>query len=119
MADFTKEELSESVDGMCINVGTTGTAGTLIHTAQAGTGTDNYDEVYLYAANVGDADVFLTLEFGGDTDPDDLIVLPVSSKVGLALITPGLILQNSLEVRAFASVEDVVNICGFVNRISA
>jgi hypothetical protein len=119
MADFTKEELSESTDGRCINVGATGTAGTLIHTSQAGTGTDNYDEVYLYAVNTSEADVHLTLEWGADTDPDDLIVLPVSSKVGLALITPGLVLQNSLTVRAFATVEDVVNICGFVNRISA
>ncbi len=119
MADFTKEELSESVDGRFIHIGTTGTAGTLIHTAQAGTGTDNYDEVYLYACNISDSDVNLTIEWGDVDDPEDLIILPVGSKVGLALITPGLILQNSLEVRAFAAVEDVINIGGFVNRISA
>jgi len=119
MTSFAKIELSGSTDGRPINIGATGTAGTLIHTAQAGVGADNYDEVYIYACNTSDSDANITLEWGGVTDPDDLVIVPVASKVGLALITPGLIIQNSLVVRGFASVENVINVAGFVNRITA
>jgi hypothetical protein len=68
---YTPELLSGSVDGKPIKIsGTaTGTANT-IHQADAA----KKDEVYLLASNLHNADVKLTVEWGGATDPDDLLV---------------------------------------------
>ena len=119
MASFSKIELSGSTDGRPINVTTTGTVGNTIHTAQAGVGADNYDEIWLWANNVSESDTLLTVEWGDVDDPDDLIKVAISPSVGLGLIIPGLILQNSLVVTAFAEDNLAVNISCFVNRITS
>lgn len=119
MATFTKNNLSGSTNGRPILVDTTGTAGTLIHTAVTGTTAGTWDELWLYAMNNHSSDVLVTIEFGGVTDPDDLIVDTIGTEDGLILMIPGLILQNSLIVRAFAGTTDVVSISGFVNSITA
>lgn len=119
MADFSKIELSGSTDGRPIKVVQTATAGTLIHTAQAGVGADYYDEIWLFVTNTSVGDVILTIEWGGVTSPDDLIPTVIEPQAGLNLVIPGLILQNSLVVRAFASSANVLNITGFVNRVTA
>ena len=115
---FVKRELSGGADGVPIKVVATATAGTLIHTAQSATADGNYDEIYLYAFNSAATAVDLTIEFGGATAPDYNITVTLDSKSGLQLIVPGLILQNSKTVRAFAGTTNVVTISGFVNRIT-
>ena len=117
MSTFTKKKLSGSVDGRGIKVVKTGTPGTAVHAAVAGT--TDFDEVWLFAYNGGTANVVLTVEFGGATVPDDNIIITLVYKTGLQLIVPGLVLQNECVVKAFASVADVVVITGFVNRIIA
>ena len=119
MADFSKIELSGSTDGRPIKVTQEATAGDEIHTAQAGVGADNYDEIWIYANNTSDTDVKLTIEWGGVADPDDLIEVTIEAEAGLNLVIPGLILQNSLICRAFAATANVINITGFVNKITA
>jgi hypothetical protein len=116
MSTFTKVILSGSTNGRAIKVVAVATAGTTIHTTPAGT--SSIDEVWLYAQNNHTSAVDLTIEFGGVSAPDDLIQMQIPSKSGLYLICPGLNLQNSLLVRAFASVANVISIQGFVNRIS-
>lgn len=115
MATFSKVFLSGSTNGRGIKVAATATPGTLIHTAVAGT--TNMDEVWLYVYNSHTATVTLTIEFGGTTAPDDNIKVGILSQQGLLLVVPGLIIQNGLAVRAFASTADVLVITGFVNRI--
>ena len=88
-----------------------------VHTATSGT--SNLDEIWLYAANTSAAAVVLTVEFGGTTDQDDLIELEIAADSGMTLIIPGLLLQNSLVVKAFAASANVININGYVNRITA
>jgi hypothetical protein len=119
MATYSKQKLSASTDGMGIKVATTSTPGTTIHTPV--TGTSDWDEVYLYAVNSHTAAVTLTIEWGDVTDPDDLIEMSIPHSSGLFLITPGLIINNgaSNEVAAFSSVNNVITIFGFVNRITA
>ena len=119
MADFSKIELTGSTDGRPIKVVAIATAGTLIHTAQAAVGADNYDEIWLWANNTSTGDVKLTIEWGGVASPDDLIEVTIETEAGLNLVIPGHILQNSLIVRAFAGVANVINITGYVNRITA
>lgn len=117
-SDIQKLKLSGSTNGRAIKVAATATAGTLLHTAIAGTTDGTYDEVWAYAVNSDAAAVKLTIEFGGVTSPDDLIELTIPPEAGLFLVLPGLVLQNAVVVRAFAATANVVLIHGFVNRIT-
>jgi hypothetical protein len=120
MATFTKLHLSGSTGGRPIKVAQTATAGTLIHaTVDAST---TLDEIWLYANNTDTTDRKLTIEYGGVTSPDDLIEITIPAESGLVLIVPGLILSGTgtepRNVRAFAATANVINITGYVNRIS-
>ena len=117
MATFSKRLLSGSTDGKAIKVVQTATAGTTIHTAVSGT--SDIDEIWLYAVNSSALSVKLTLEWGEATAPDGNIELSVAAESGLVLLTAGLLLQNSLVVKAFAATANVILIHGFVNRITA
>lgn len=116
MATYTKEKLSGSTNGKQIKVVATVTAGTLIHTAIAGT--TSWDEIWLYATNNHTGSVIVTIEYGGVASPDDLITTTLESKSGLVPLIPGFILQNGLVLRVFASVANVISVSGFVNRIA-
>ena len=116
---FSKIELTGSTDGRPIKVAATATPGTTIHTAQATTGADNYDEIWLWAFNSDTTARKLTIEFGGTTSPDDTIEQTIGAETGLTPVCPGLILQNSLVVKAFCATANVVMLVGYVNRITA
>ena len=118
MAIVVKRKLSGSTDGMPIKVVATATAGTTIHTAVAGTTAGTFDEIWLYAYNGHTAAVDLTIEYGGATVPDQNIIVTLEAKSGLQMIVPGLILQNGLVVKAFASVANVITLSGWVNSIT-
>jgi predicted deacylase len=115
MATFTKLKLSGSTDGKAVKVAATATAGTTIHTAHA----TALDEIWLYAHNSSAGTVKLTLEFGGVAAPDDHIEINIGAEgTGLVLVSPGLLLTNSLVVKAFAATANVVTLTGYVNRIA-
>ena len=116
MATYSKVLLSGSTQGKGIKVVQTATAGTTIHTAC--TGTSNMDEIWLYAMNTSASAVTLTLEWGEATAPDGNIIVALPAQSGLILVSPGLLLQNELVVKAFASAANVVTIHGFINRIT-
>lgn len=120
MATFSKELLSASTDGRAIKVAATATAGTLIHTGS--TTATTIDEVWLYAVNSDSTDRKLTLEWGGVTVPDDLIEITIGAEAGLVLLAPGLLIKGNstaLLVRAFAATANVIDIHGYINRITA
>ena len=117
MATFTKTLLSGSTNGKAVKVVATATAGTTIHTAVSGTA--SLDEVWLYAHNSSSASVKLTLEWGEATAPDGNIEINIGAEgTGLVLVSPGILLQNSLVIKAFAGTANVVTLTGYVNRIS-
>lgn len=117
MATFSKQLLSGSTNGKAIKVAATATAGTLIHTAASGTST--IDEIWLYAHNTSSTAVKLTIEWGEATAPDGHIEVNIGAEgTGMVLVAPGIPLQNSLVVRAFAGTANVINIFGYVNRIA-
>jgi len=95
MATFSKQLLSGSTNGKGILVSGT---------------------VWLYCTNTDAAQKKLTIEFGG-TATDNLIEVGIAAESGLVLVIPGLILQNSLLVKAFAETTNVLSISGYVNRI--
>ena len=118
MATFSKRLLSGSTDGKAVKVTGTGTGSTVtVHTAVAGT--TDLDEIWIYANNTSASSVKLTLEWGTATAADGNIELSVAAESGLVLVTAGLLLQNSLVVKAFAGTADVILLHGYVNRITA
>ena len=117
MATFTKTLLSGSTNGKAIKVAATATAGTTIHTAVSGTA--SLDEVWLYAHNSSASTVKLTLEWGEATAPDGNIEINIGAEgTGLVLVSPGILLQNSLVIKAFAGTANVITLTGYVNRIA-
>lgn len=118
MATYSRVLLSGSTNGRAIIVVQTATAGTLLHTAIAGT--VSFDEIYLWVSNVTGAAATLTIEWGGVTDPGDHMVkaLSVPANSSPVPIATGQVLNNSLVVRAFSGTASALNITGFVNRIS-
>ena len=118
MATARKRKLSASTDGRGIKVVATASTGTTIHTALLGTTLGSFDEVWLWAYNSDTVDRLLTIEFGGTTAPDDNVKVTIPTQSGLQLVIPGLILQNSKVVTAFAAAANVVTIQGFVNTIT-
>lgn len=120
MATFTKILLSGSTGGRPIKVAASGSTGTTIHTTQASSGV--VDEVWLYANNTSASQTTLTIEYGGTTNPDDRIIVAIPSKSGLSLLVPGLVLtgdgSSGRTIRIFADAANVINIVGYVNRIS-
>jgi len=117
MATYSKQLLSGGTTGKNIKVAATSSAGTTIHTAVSGT--SDMDEIWLYACNTDSSDRKLTIEYGGTTSPDDLSEITLTAEAGWVLIVPGMLLQNGLVVKAFAASANVVNINGYVNRITA
>jgi hypothetical protein len=120
MATFTKILLSGSTGGRPIKVAASGSTGTTIHTTQASSGVT--DEVWLYANNTSVNTVSLTIELGGTSNPDDRIVIGIPAQSGLSVILPGLVLtgdgSTGRTIRAFAATANVINLVGYINRIS-
>ncbi|MCX7124120.1 MAG: hypothetical protein NTV32_10765 [Gammaproteobacteria bacterium] len=116
MATFSKVLLSGSTNGKAVLVAATATAGTTIHTAVSGS--SSLDEIWLYAHNSSSLTVKLTLEWGEATAPNGNIEINIGAEgTGLVLVAPGILLQNSLVVKAFAATANVVTLTGYVNRI--
>jgi hypothetical protein len=114
MATFSKQLLSGSTNGKQIKVVQTATAGDTIHTAHA----TALDEIWIYAVNSSASSVKLTIEYGEATAPDGNIEVTVLPEAGLVTIVPGLILTDSLVVKAFAGTANVIMLSGYVNRIT-
>lgn len=116
---FSHEVLSGSTNGLGVKVtGTATGASVTVHTAISGT--TSRDEVWLWAQN-NDADGetrTLTIEFGGTTDPDNLIIVPIPCKQGPVLVVPGFPLRNGLVVKAWADEANDVQVYGYVNRVT-
>jgi hypothetical protein len=119
MATFTKKKLSGSTDGKAIKVTGTGTGSTVtVHTAVASTTAGVFDEIWIYANNTSATSVKLTLEWGTATAADGNIEVTIGGEAGLVLVVPGLVLQNSMVVKAFAGTADVILLTGYVNAIA-
>ncbi len=117
MATFIQEKFSASTDGQPIQVAAVATAGDLIHTATPNTGETEWDQIWLYAVNNSLLDVLLTIEFGGVASKD-LVQKLIKANAGTSLIIPGWILHNAKEVRAFAATTAVINIGGWIYRVT-
>lgn len=107
--------LSASTNGRQILVAATATAGTLLHTAVAGI--LNIDFITIEVVNTDTVMRTLTIEWGGVTDPDDLVVIDLEPNRGRQVVIDRCILNNGLAVRAFASAANVLTIYGEVRTV--
>lgn len=115
---------SASTQGQPIKVTATGTPGTLIHTT--GVSATVVDRIYLWAINTQAAatasTVLATVEFGGATAPDFNIPTPIPGQAGPVMICDGFPLTGSgaaaLTVKVFAATTAVINIVGYVLRVT-
>jgi len=115
MATFSKLPLSGSTNGKGVQVTASATPGTTIHTAVSGT--EDFDEVWMYAVNASASPVKLTVEYGGTAGADN-IEITIPGESGLILVIPGLFLNNAQVVTAFAATTNVITLHGYINRVS-
>ena len=107
MATITfQSDLTGQTDGKQIKVVQTATPGDTIHAAQG------IDIVDIFAVNSSSAAVKLTIEWGEATAPDGNIELTIPPESGLVQVTDRMVIANSLVVKAFASVTDVIMLSG-------
>jgi hypothetical protein len=116
-SEAVKRELSGSVDGKGIVVGSGSPSDTVIHEAVVSAVAGTYDEIWLFGYNSHTSDVVVTIEWGDDVVPRVITLEPGGGYKGLIPLIPGLLLRNT-NVVARASVPNVVIIDGFVHRIT-
>lgn len=119
MGSIAKLPLSGSTQGKPIAVAATGTPGTTVHTT--GTSATVVDEVWVYATNIDTVSRNLTIEYGG-TGAAQRIEVAIPAKSGLSLVLTGLIMtgtgSSGNTITSFASAANVINLIGYVNRIT-
>ena len=128
MATYTKLNLSPGGtegDGNPIPITDTSGNGSFIH--DTSNDETKQDEVWLWATNVHTSDVQVTLHVGylnsGSAAVTEQMIVTLPSKSGWTLILQGIPLRSSgstpRRVAAIAGTANVVNIVGYVNRISS
>ena len=114
MSIYKKIGLSGSANGNFISVNAASSPGVTLHTAVSGTTDTQYDEVWLWAVNASKSALALTIEWGQTTA---CLEQTIPAESGWSLVVPGLILQNSLVVKAYGGNASQILIGGFCNRI--
>ena len=120
MPTLTKELLSGSVGGQPILITATGSTGTTIHTTS--TSSTVIDEIWLYATNTSGFGYSLFVEYGGTSQPTNIMSFYIEPSSGLYIVLPGTILTGTGSagrvVRAYASTANVIDVVGYVNRFT-
>lgn len=117
MVDLTKIPLSASTDGKNILVTSAVVAsGSTIHVTTTEASAGQGDEIVLYAYNSSTTGTeTLTIQWGGTSDPNDLMEFLIPSKQHVPMIN-GLILRNNLTIKAASTTANKVTVNGYVVR---
>lgn len=117
MATFTKVLLSGSTGGRNVKVAATSSPGTLIHTT--GTSATIIDEITLTVINMSSAAATALVQNGGTTSTDDHIQMSLDPyevrQLVICLCGTG---AAGREVRVVGSSANIINVAGWVNRIT-
>lgn len=121
MATYSKQFLSQSINGKSITISASGINTTTIHTTPISSGI--IDEVWLYASNPTAFDVTFNLLYGGtDFTTDILFEGVIEAYAGSVLVCPGLIAKGDgttgFSIYGNSPTLSGVNVFGYVNRIS-
>lgn len=120
MATYTKEFLTQSVNGKAITITATTSTPNLIHTTQSlSTITD---EIWIYATNTSNIDAYLTLYWGSSASSDIILTTNIEAYAGSILIIPGYILRGDgsvgSQIFATTTIASAIDVIGYVNRIT-
>lgn len=116
MIALTKMPLSASTDFRGIAVAATAIAsGTTIHTAAASAVDGTGDEIVLYACNTDLSPHTLTLGWGGTATIGDNQNFTIAGGATVQ-VAAGMLLRNSLVLKAAADVTNVINLHGYILR---
>ena len=113
----TRIGFSAATNGATMTVNTTSAISPMtVHTA--GPGIYNWDDIWIWAANTDTVSRTISLYFGAHSSVGDMAIGSYDLPPGgmPVLICPGLFLQNSGVVEAFASIANKINLTGYVNR---
>ncbi len=92
--------------------GTTSGGAVTLHTTGAG-----IDEIWVYVENTSGSQVLVTIQLGGTTSPDDEVSVNVPAN-DIRLVIPGIRLNGTVAIKAFAATANVLLALTNVNRIS-
>ena len=106
-----RRTLTGSVSGAGIKVDSTST-GLEIHTHDSSLNQSLFDELHLWAYNSDSSPRTLTLQWGGTTSPDNLLVISIAAGSFLKVVD-GIHISGDLDVKAIASAANVVMIYGY------
>ena len=109
MATYSRVLLSGTTDGQPLVIVT----GTTIHTAIAGSVA--FDEVYIWASNIGTTTATLSIDWGGTTNACTTVSIPANSPP-IPIMT-GQVLNNSKVIKGTAVTASQIVVTGYVNRI--
>jgi hypothetical protein len=109
MANYYKQYLSECTLGQPIFLPDTDETDIHIPTCT----TNEYDEIWLYAANSGTVDAVLTVYFSGL----ETFMAGIPGQGGLVQVLPGIPTGLGSKVGVGSSISGVMFITGFVNNI--
>lgn len=107
--------LSESDEGKMILVAAGTSPGTLLHTTTAVA--DEVDVVSLFAVNMDTSSIYLTVQWGGTT-ANDQIILQIAPKAAPVQVVFRWRLTGGKEIRAFASTANKVLVYGHVQTMT-
>ena len=117
---IAKRILSGSTDGFPINVSSTSVSGTLVHLGS--TSTNVLDEMWVYATNSSTNTVTCWVEYGNAGSASQRMTFDLASTEIPELIIPGFLLQGrsatGISINVGASTSNVINLYGYVNRIT-
>lgn len=120
MSPISREFLSEGPSGAYISVTTSGSPGTLIHTATSTSG--EKDEIWLWGVNNTGNVASVVIQWGGTDANTDALSVGIPAAQGEQLLIAGRTIAAGLNVRAYSDTDSAtisgVNIGGHVNRIS-
>mgnify|MGYP003630502985 CR=1 FL=1 len=119
MATITRAHLTGSTDGVPFGLAVDTGTFTAIHTTTTTAG--NFEEVWLWLANISTATEIVTLAFGGTGDANKMIVqVPAESTV---LAVPGITFDGKastgVTITGGSTTAAKVNVFGHINLITA
>lgn len=106
-----------ATDGRSVEINAVSSPGTTLHTV--GTGTDNWEEIFLQAVNRQATGHILVIEFGGTATTDLIHTNVAPRELPIELIGGMALMATTSIVRAYATATGCISIFGHVNRIRA
>jgi len=99
---------------------TTSSGATTIHIASGSSGTNSFDEVYLWAINSATGTIALELEIGS-TATAHVQVTNISAKAAPTLVLPGLRVEKGVAIKGWKGTATLTTLAvyGNVNRFSS